>query len=229
MKPGHQGSDDSRQDAFDMRLVARIRRIADSQRAPQHLRQRVYADLAAQSRGWRRWRWDLIAAAAGGAAFAAAAALVIWLAGPGPRSESPVESWVDIALNQVAGDGFMQTDQPSSLQSWLESQVDYAIEVPDIPDAVLKGGRLAYLGGIRGAAVEYEVHGRQLTYLTVPREDVVQMLAERAERGDTLVAWTSRGYQMIMWRQGGNTRALVGPIPQSELYEIADHCRKMML
>lgn len=228
MKQEHQGHL-SGQDPFDLGLIARLRRIADSQRAPQHVRQHISAGLAAQTRGWRRWRWDLIGAAGGGAALASAAALVIWLAAPVNRGGSPVESWVDIALNHVAGDEFLRTDQPASLQSWLESQVDFAILVPDIPDAVLKGGRLAYLAGVRGAAVEYEVGGRQLTYLMVPKEDVIEMLVERAERGDTLVAWTSRGNQMIIWRQGGDTRALVGPIPQGELYKIADDCRKAML
>ena len=119
----------------------------------------------------------------------------------------------------------MQTDEPESLRSWLESQVDYAVDVPDIPDAVLQGGRLAYVGGIRSAAVEYDVHGQDLVYLMVPQGNVMDMLASQ---GDTLVTWSSRGYQIVMWKQGGGTRALVGQLLQKELYKIADHCRRTM-
>ena len=227
MKLANDGNHENRADVFDLRLAARLRSIADSQRAPRYLRERIYAGIAAESfteRG-RQFRWDLVGAGAGGA-LAAAAAFAIWLAVPANRPPLQVESWVDIALNQVTGGAMMQTDEPASLRSWFESQVDYAVDVPDIPDAVLRGGRLAYVGGIRGAAMEYDVHGQDLVYLMVPHGSVMDMLASP---GDTLLAWSSRGYQIVMWKQGGGTRALLGPLPQKELYEIADHCRRTMI
>ncbi len=215
--------------ALDLRLVARLRRIADTHHAPQALRDRVFAGIAGEHFAEKRRgiRWDLIAAATGGAFLSAAAALAIWLAVPtAPAAPQQAESWVDIALNQVAGAGVMQTDRPASLRSWFESQVNYTVDVPDIPDAQLRGGRLAYLGGIQGVAVEYEIGGRDLTYLMVPEGNVLDMLAEQ---GDTLVAWSSRGYQIVMWKQGGATRALVGPLPRKEIRDIADHCRRTMI
>ena len=228
MELEHRRHHKGRPDVIDLRLAARLRRIADAQRAPQYLRNRVYAGLAAErfTDHRRRFRWDLAGAAAGGAFLAAAAALAIWIAGPANRSELPEESWVDVALNQVTGPALMHTNQPASLRSWFESQVDYAVDVPDIPEAVLQGGRLAYVGGIRGAAVEYDLNGQVLTYLMVPDGGVMDRLAGH---GDTLVTWSSRGYQIIMWKQGGDTRALVGPLPRKDLYQIADHCRKTMI
>ncbi len=227
MKLANDGNHENPADVFDLRLAARLRSIADSQRAPRYLRERIYAGIAAESFGEhrRQFRWDLVGAGAGGA-LAAAAAFAIWLAVPANRPPLQVESWVDIALNQVTGGAMMQTDEPASLRSWFESQVDYAVDVPDIPDAVLRGGRLAYVGGIRGAAMEYDVHGQDLVYLMVPHGSVMDMLASP---GDTLLAWSSRGYQIVMWKQGGGTRALLGPLPQKELYQIADHCRRTMI
>lgn len=215
--------------AIDLRLVARLRQIADTQRAPQHLRDRVFAAIAGEHFAEKRRgiRWDLIAAATGGAFLSAAAALALWLAVPTtPPAPQQAESWVDIALNQVTGAGVMKTDQPASLKSWFESQVNYTVDVPNIPAANLRGGRLAYLGGVQGVAVEYEIGGQDLTYLMVPEGNVLNMLVEQ---GDTLVAWSSRGYQIVMWKQGGGTRALVGSLPTKEISDIADHCRRTMI
>ncbi len=214
---------------IDLRLLARLRQIADTQRAPQHLRDRVLAGIAGEHFAEKRRgvRWDLIAAATGGAFLSAAAALALWLAVPTtPPARQQAESWVDIALNQVTGAGVMKTDQPASLRSWFESQVNYTVDVPNIPDANLRGGRLAYLGGVRGVVVEYEIGGQDLTYLMVPEGNVLDMLVEQ---GDTLVAWSSRGYQIVMWKQGGGTRALVGSLPKREINDIADHCRRTMI
>ena len=229
MKLDKDDNDQSDLSAIDLRLVARLRQIADTQRAPQHLRDRVFAAIAGEHFAEKRRgiRWDLIAAATGGAFLSAAAALALWLAVPtSPPEQQQAESWVDIALNQVTGAGVMKTDQPASLRSWFESQVNYMVDVPNIPDANLRGGRLAYLGGVQGVAVEYEIGGQDLTYLMVPEGNVLDMLVEQ---GDTLVAWSSRGYQIVMWKQSGGTRALVGSLPRKEINDIADHCRRTMI
>jgi anti-sigma factor RsiW len=215
--------------AISLRLAARLRQIADSQRAPQHVRDRVFAGIAGEQFAERRRgiRWDLVAAATGGAFLSAAAAMILWVSVPTmPPAQQQVESWLDIALNQVTGAGVMETAQPASLESWFASQVDYAVDVPNIPDASLRGGRVAYLAGVQGVAVEYEIEGKDLTYLMVPEGNVLDMLLEQ---GDTLVTWSSRGYQIVMWRQGGGTRALVGSLPKQEINEIADHCRRTMI
>ncbi len=229
MKLDKDDNDQSDLSAIDLRLVARLRQIADTQRAPQHLRDRVFAAIAGEHFAEKRRgiRWDLIAAATGGAFLSAAAALALWLGVPTtPPAPQQAESWVDIALNQVTGAGVMKTDQPASLKSWFESQVNYTVDVPNIPTANLRGGRLAYLGGVQGVAVEYEIGGQDLTYLMVPEGNVLDMLVEQ---GDTLVAWSSRGYQIVMWNQGGGTRALVGSLPRKKISNIADHCRRTMI
>ncbi len=229
MKLDEDDNDQGDLSAIDLRLVARLRQIGGRQRAPQHLRDRVFAAIAGEHFAERRRgiRWDLIAAATGGAVLSAAAALALWLAVPTPPpAQQQAESWVDIALNQVTGAGVMKTDQPASLKSWFESQVNYTVDVPNIPAANLRGGRLAYLAGVQGVAVEYEIGGQDLTYLMVPEGNVLDMLVEQ---GDTLVAWSSRGYQIVMWTHGGGTRALVGSLPRKEINDIADHCRRTMI
>ena len=119
MKLHDEGNHEDRADVIDLRLAARLRTIADSQRAPRHLRERIYAGIAAESFAERRqqFRWALVGSGAGGAFLAAAAAFAIWLAVPTARPPLQAESWVDIALNQVTGGAMMQTDEPASLRS----------------------------------------------------------------------------------------------------------------
>ena len=74
---------DSHSDPLEERLVKKLRGIAEAQRAPSHLRERIFAEMASERFVERCGvRWDLAAAAGGGALFAAAAAIVIWLAVP---------------------------------------------------------------------------------------------------------------------------------------------------
>lgn len=231
MKSSHFRKESDHQDPFDRHLVDRLRRIAETQRAPARLREHLFAELAReQFEGRRSFRWDLLAASLGGALVSAAAAAVIWFAAPPSAVQSSPElsstAWLDVAMNKVTGSASMETDQPASLRSWFESQVNHTVDVPAIPDAELLGGRLAFVGGIRGAAVEYRMHDVPLTYLMVPESYVMDMFADAL---DTLVTGSSQGYRIVMWKQGGATRALVAPMPLEELSQIAEHCRRTMM
>lgn len=211
---------------LDLRVANRLRSIAERQRAPDYLRERIAAGLdRVLDRPRLRFRWDLVTAGATGALLASAAALMVWLAAPSSTPD-PGGAWFDVAMSQVTRGSFMETDEPVSLRHWLESRVGHTIDVPDIPDAQLLGGRLAYLDGIRGAAIEYSMHGKDLTYLMVPTARVVDRIAGN---GNGFVSWSSRGYRIVMWKQGGGTRALVAPMPEPELSEIARHCLRTML
>lgn len=218
----------SSNDPFERRLIERLHRLAEGQKAPDVLRNRILAGIAAENasaaRTWRV-RWDLIAAAFGGSLVTAAAALAIWFSNP-VTSTSPTEAWFDVALAHTTGGGVFETTEPSVLGTWLADQMNYQMEVPDIPEAQLKGGRLAYMAGVRGAAVEYDFNGVDLTYMIVPTGASIGRITALP---DSMWTWSSRGYQIVMWRQGGTTRALVAPLPTDELYGIADHCRRTMI
>jgi anti-sigma factor RsiW len=157
----------------------------------------------------------------------AAAAITIWIAAPTttPRSGESPTAWFDVALSNVMGEAYLQTDRPATLRNWFEAQVSHDLDVPAIPGADLQGGRFAYLGGIRGAAIEYRLNDLPLTYLMVP-DDVVDAFANLP---DSMVTWMERGHRIVMWRQDGTTRALVAPMPRSELIQIAEHCRRTMI
>ena len=226
MKPKHPDAESYFADPLDRRLAGRLRRIAETQRAPRRLRDQVFADVAAEQLDTRhRFRWDLLAAGFGGALVSVAAALTIWLATPNPVTVGDDTPWLDIALNNVTGEATFQTNEPAALRTWLEDRVSHDLDVPAIPSAELKGGRLAYVAGIRGAAIEYILNDVRLTYVMIPN-DVMDMFAEA---GDSMVTWSVRGRRIVMWSQGGDTRALVAAIPRHELLKIAEHCRRTMI
>lgn len=217
--------------AFDRRIVSRLRKLAEAGSAPDYLRERVLADLAAEpappKRSVRRLRWDLIGAAAGGAMVTAAAAAVLWFTAS-PQASQTDESigWVNLAMSHVISPTALQTDRPTSLQSWFASQAGYSLEIPDIPEAKLLGGRLTDLEGVIAAAVDYQIDGVALTYLIVPNRDMISSILKRR---DDMAMSSAPGYQIVMWNQGGGTRALVAPIPEDQLFQIADHCRRTMI
>lgn len=217
--------------AFDRRIVARLRNLAQVQHAPDYLRARVFADLAAEQapkrRAWRV-RWDLIGAAGGGALVTAAAAAVLWFATPDPQVLRTDESmgWVDVAMRQITNPPAIQTNRPASLQSWFVSEAGYSVDIPDIPDAILLGGRLVRVDSSVAVAVDYQIDGVALTYLMVPNRDMIGSIFERQ---NDMAMSAAPDYQIIMWNQGGGTRALVARIPQDRLFEIAEHCRRTMI
>ena len=225
------GEKESPESAFDRRIVSRLRNLGDAQRAPDYLRERVLANLASEPAGPRRrawrFRWDLIAAAGGGALVSAAAAAVLWFAAS-PQSIQNAESisWVDVAMSQTISPPTIQTDRPASLQSWFVSQAGYSVDIPDIPEATLLGGRLTDVQGIIAVAVDYQIDGVDLTYLMVPDRDMISSILQRRE---DMAMSSAPGYQIIMWNQGGGTRALVAAIPEDQLFQIADHCRRTMI
>lgn len=231
MKSFGPGDETYSESAFDQRIVARLRNLAEAQHAPDYLRGRIFADLAAEQAPKRRaWhvRWDLIGAASGGALVTAAAAAVLWFATPDPQVLQTDESvrWVDVAMRQITSPPAIKTNRPAALQSWFVSEAGYSVDIPDIPGAILLGGRLAPVDGVVAAAVDYQIDGVDLTYLMVPNRDMISSILERQ---NNMAMSAAPGYQIIMWNQGGGTRALVARIPQDQLFEIAEHCRRTMI
>lgn len=230
MKSFGPGDKENPESVFDRRIVGRLRNLADSRRAPEYLRKRILANLASEQAPRRsawRLRWDLLGAATGGALVTAAAAAMLWFASV-PQAGSNDESvrWVDVAMSQITSPPAIQTDQPASLQSWFVSQAGYQVDIPDIPNAILLGGRLAAVEGVTAVAVDYRLDGVALTYLLVPDLDMISSILQRREN---MAMAAAPGYQIVMWNQAGGTRALVAPIPENQLFQIAEHCRRTMI
>lgn len=201
-------------------LQAGVRRHAQRHAAPEGLAARIRSQLARESgtsapRAWRpRWpsfgQWLPIGAAA------AVAAIVSWTAAL-QYAVVPVEE--QLAQQVIAGHarstlGTHLVDVASSdqhtVKPWLSSKLDFSPSAVDLANVgfPLAGGRLDYVGGRPVAALVYRY-----------RQHVIDLFVwPESERGDAPVkAVSSRGYNVLRWREGGMAYWAVSDVNEPEM------------
>lgn len=210
-------------------LGQRLRRLRATE-APQALRQRVeraIAQEAARIRGPRRTgAW----VAGAGALIAAAAALVFMVSLPeipdrvaGPLVEHASRPIPDESLQ--ATDAFKTTSDRRALYQWFAERIDYSVDVPQIDDAQLLGGRVVELDGQRVAAVLYRYSDHPVTYYSLSAGEIMGSRVDWAK----IVARSADGYELALWQEGGLARAVVAALPRSDVMRFAEECRAKAL
>jgi anti-sigma factor RsiW len=118
------------------------------------------------------------------------------------------------------GQTHIASQNPAEIARWLEGQVQFAMHVPVLPGAALRGARLCVMDGRRGAVVEYIVDGVAVSYFVVPDE------AGPASQGTTAQFDRTKraGYQVVAWREPGLLHAMVGNLPETRLVTLAKAC-----
>lgn len=203
--------------------AAEIERLAPRPVAPAAVRERVFERLA-HERVHQPAARRRVAVGMGGLALATAAILgiTLWVM----RSEPGDLAWRQ-QVAAVAEDHVRSTHEESiasadaaAVRQWLSSRVPFAVHMPTIPDAVLKGARLCYLDGHRGAVLRYQVDGDEVSLYVMPigSSNAPPPAPERFLRG------VERGYQVVAWQHAGLIHALVGNVPEVRLLQMARHC-----
>jgi anti-sigma factor RsiW len=209
---------ESRPDSGDEPMVARD---ATYYRAPDALRERIRATIAAGSfgpeapaRARPRWRWQWM----GSAVAVAAAAVVSWnlaLMQVAQREDDTLAREVTAAhvrslmlashLNDVAS-----TDQ-HTVKPWFEGKVDFAPRVEELSSCgfSLVGGRLDYLDGRAVAAMTYR-----------RRLHVVNLFEWPTSHGDQDARFTSvNGYSLARWSDHGLEYWAVSDVAPEDMRE----------
>ncbi len=210
-------------------LSRRLRRLSSAQ-APHALRQRVeraIAQEAAQARGPRRKSaW----VAGGGVLVAAAAALVLMLNSPEipdrvarPLVEHASRPVLEEPLQTT--DAFTTTSDRRALYQWFAARVDYSVDIPQIDDATLLGGRVVDLGGQRVAAISYMYRDHPVTYYALSSGEIMGSQVD----WDKIVAQSADGYELALWQEGGLARAVVATLPRDDVMRFAEECRAKAL
>jgi anti-sigma factor RsiW len=107
----------------------------------------------------------------------------------------------------------------AAVEQWLSVRVPFAVHMPMIPDAVLKGARLCYLDGHRGAVLRYQVEGDEVSFYVMPiGSNAPPPAPEQFLRG------VERGYQIVAWQHAALIHALVGNVPEVRLLQMARYC-----
>jgi hypothetical protein len=199
-----------------------IHDAAPREHAPVDVRGRLFSAIARMragaqqpSRRYRRAEW-----------FAAAALLLVGLAGSLTVGrllrDAPTDPITAIAEDhaRALGETQIASTDPAEIARWLAAQVHFAMHVPVLPGARLRGARLCVMDGRRGAVVEYELDGVAVSYFVVPD-------ATAPAGGGTPVRFerTKRaGYHVVAWREPGLLHAMVGDLPESRLTPLAKAC-----
>jgi anti-sigma factor RsiW len=209
-------------DTYERKLIERLKHLGN-QKAPDELKERVLAAIAAEPTLRIIPRRRRVLAGVVGAGLAAAAALALWAGGRGSTPAGP-------GAHQVAQVVFanphesVEVRDADELRAWFTERLGAGFDIPDIEDAHLVGGRLAGDEGTLGAIVDFEYHGERLTYVVSENLDLIEML-----QGQGLVAGSSAGQEIVMWLENWTARAVVAEMPRQELEGIAAQCRNKAL
>ncbi|HET9594298.1 MAG TPA: zf-HC2 domain-containing protein [Anaeromyxobacteraceae bacterium] len=174
----------------------------------------------------RRWARVLAPALAACVAFVAGGAVVQRLATERSALEGLTSEVVNDHLRVLASQHPLDVESGGQHQvkPWFEGKLDFAPAVP-----ALEGGELR----LRGGSVGYVFDRKAAVLVYALRLHVVTLLAFRAdglpwpERGTTAVgpargrAASSRGFNVVLWRDGELGYVLVSDVNASELSEVA--------
>lgn len=192
--------------------------------APAGLRQRILNAIeadrpAAPSRHRARLWW-------GGTGLAAAAALAVALGIRGPGTTELAMPFVTEAARALTRAATFRSADPTEVAGWLAHHVGRPVDVPEIRDARLMGGRVVNVAGSPTAAAIYELHGMPLTYFALGSSEVVGL---RMTPGSDIMSAAAEGYEVAVWSEPTGLRALAAPMPRRELKAVAAECRNKAL
>jgi len=209
-------------DTYERKLIERLKNLGD-RKAPEELRNRVLAAIAAEPKLRIVPRRTRVIAGVVGAGLAAAAVVALWAGG---RASAPTGT----GAHHVAGVALASPNESvdvgdaDELRAWFEERLGAGFDIPDIEGARLVGGRLAGYSEMLGAIVDFEYHGKRLTYVVSENLDLIEML-----RGQGLVVGSAEGQEVVMWLEDWTARAVVAEMPRQELQGIAAQCRNKAL
>ncbi len=208
----------------DKRLRAEVRKLAESEHAPQALQQSV-AELFRQPRFRKRQdkrRWASVAAAV--VLMVGAGASYLWYRhARTPSPERLAEEFISDHLHYFPGREQIVSDSPRQVESWFQGRLEFPVHVPEIPGAALQDARVCDISGRKAALLHYRRNpGGALISVFVAEEP---KSFEQQMKPPTLVA-SSQGLNSILWCHRGLVYDVVAALDDSSLQQIAESVRK---
>ncbi len=203
------------------RQAALAKRLAAFGRgyAPEGLRAAVSESLRRGAgathaiRSPRRWAWASALAAA-----AVVTIMAVTRFGGGNALAAPLAAAAQAAIEPQA---MLVSQDPDQIEQWIEHQLGYHVAVPMITNATLEGARVTSVAKQRSAAVVYRSRGEPVTYFALAEGEVFG----RSVRSDQLVSGRSGDYEVALWTENGQVRAIAAPMTRPEVVDMANECR----
>jgi anti-sigma factor RsiW len=187
--------------------------------APPSVHERVFARRATASAAvkLRRRTWMLASAAAVVAVIAVLAARSLVKNGAAELAAVLAQSHAA----SLGGDRIASSD-PGRIEQWISARLTFAVYVPVFPSARLAGARIDVSERGRGAAIEYQIGDKVVSYFVLPER------AEVDASPDRLLHAHASGYRAVIWTDAGLLHAMVGAVPSVTLETLARECVKQM-
>jgi anti-sigma factor RsiW len=221
--------DDCRAFLDEMRRISTtLSSLAPRDTAPADVRERLFTALARERSGVARFRSSASRAVRWAAAVSVAALLVGGVALLRVTTRrSGAEAVAAMVVNEHVRSGDearLSAGDAEVVTRWLAPQVSFAVHVPSLPNADLRGARVVSIDGRRAAVIEYAVRGTAVSYFVIPEPDRPGTPGEPPRLGLTSRA----GYRLVTWHEPGLLHAMVGDLPNAELASLARACIEQM-
>lgn len=117
----------------------------------------------------------------------------------------------------------IQSSDRYQLEQWFKSRVDFAVSIPPVRDAAIRGGRLCYLLGKRAAFVSLEKNRMPLSTYILDGEGVdLSSLGEVVSSNHKRICRASgKGFNVVLWKSKGLIYAFVSSLQLDELEKLA--------
>jgi anti-sigma factor RsiW len=198
---------------------------APREQAPAAVRDRLFSAVARARSGARppsRGRRLLLGALAVALLAVAGGAIMVRNAGRDDAA-APIAAIAEDHARAVGGPHIISADL-AEVTRWLQGHVQFAMHVPALPGARLRGARVSEIGGGRAAVVEYQLGSTSVGYFVVPNDD-------RSDRGGASPRFhesTRSGYHVVWWHEAGLLHAMIGNTSEAQLTTLAKACVEQM-
>jgi anti-sigma factor RsiW len=204
-------------------LQTHVRRLAETEHAPQALRDRVQELVYGSKTGGARPRkpW---AAAAAVALLALGGFALKWRYSE--RSLSPnrlAQEFISDHLHYLPGREQILSESAPEVEKWFQERVDFAVRVPRVPAAELRDARVCNILGRKAALLHFRRKpDSTLISLFVAEEPKA---FERQKKSVNL-STSFRGLNSTLWCHRGLVYSLVAALDDASLKQIAESVRE---
>ena len=205
------------------RLRIELRKLADSEQAPQALRQSVAQLLREQH--VPKWlgttRWLTIAAAI--LLLLGAGAGYLWYHARTSSPERLAQQFINDHLHYLPGREQIVSGSAQEVEGWFQGRVEFPVHVPDVPGAALQDARVCDISGRKAALLHYRRNpGDALISVFVAEEP---KSFDQQMKSRTLVT-SNQGLNSSLWCHRGLVYDVVAPLDDATLHNIAESVRK---
>ncbi len=206
------------------RLRAQIRKVAEGERAPDALRERVGELMAGEIDAAKRPRMRRLGAAAAVVFVALGGYALQWYTSQRvPSPDRLAQVFIADHLHYLPGREEIVSESAKDVERWFQGRIDFPVRVPTVPAAALQDARVCKVAGRTAALVHYR---------RKPDDTLISLFVAEAPRTLTraksseTVSSSYQGCNAALWCDRGLVYSLVAALDDASLKQLADAVRR---